>query len=154
MGRKLVAYFSATGTTKRAAEELARIADADIYEIAPAAPYTSADLNWTDKTSRSSKEMNDLSCRPDLADRNAPIADHDTIYLGFPVWWYVAPRIINSFLESYDFNGKDVVVWATSGGSGLGKTVAELEECVPGAHFIEGGRVSGPSEMARIAELA
>ena len=153
MSKKLVAYFSATGTTKRAAEQLAQMVGADLYEIAPAEPYTSADLNWNDKSSRSSKEMNDLSCRPALADTDAPIADYDTIYLGFPVWWYVAPRLINSFLETYDFGGKDVVVWATSGGSGLGRTVPELEECVSGVNFIEGGVANNAGALQRIAEL-
>ena len=153
MSKKLVAYFSATGTTKRAAEKLAQMVGADLYEIAPAEPYTSADLDWHDKSSRSSKEMNDLSCRPALADTDAPIADYDTIYLGFPVWWYVAPRLINSFLEANDFGGKDVVVWATSGGSGLGRTVPELEECVPGVNFIEGGTANSAGAIERIAEL-
>lgn len=154
MSNKLVAYFSASGTTKQAAEKLAKEAGADIYEIAPAIPYTSADLNWNDKTSRSSIEMNELSSRPELADRDAPIAEHDIIYLGFPVWWYVAPRIINSFLEAYDFTGKTVIVWVTSGGSGLGRTVPELEDCVPGVNFIEGGRVTGEASIAEIAQLA
>ena len=131
MNKKLVAYFSATGTTKRAAESLAKEAGANLYEIRPAEPYTSADLNWNDKASRSSKEMNDLTCRPALADTEAPIADYDTIYLGFPVWWYVAPRIINSFLEASDFSGKNIVVWVTSGGSGLGRTAPELEQTAP-----------------------
>ena len=154
MSKKLVAYFSATGTTKRAAEQLAREAGADLYEIVPAERYTAADLDWHDKGSRSSQEMNDLASRPALADTDAPVADYDTIYLGFPVWWYVAPRIINTFLEAYDFSGKDVVVWVTSGGSGLGRTVPELEECVPDATFIEGGRVSGSADIQRIAALA
>ena len=154
MSNKLVAYFSATGTTKQAAEKLAQTAGADLYEIRPAEPYTSADLNWNDKSSRSSKEMNDLSCRPSLADTHAPIESHDVIYLGFPVWWYVAPRIICSFLEAYDFTGKTIVVWVTSGGSGLGRTVPELEQCAPGATFIAGVRVNGDSAITTIADLA
>lgn len=153
MSNKLVAYFSATGTTRKAAEEMARVASADIYEIKPADPYSSADLNWNDNTSRSSREMDDLSSRPELADTDAPIESHDIIYLGFPVWWYVAPRIINSFLEAYNFTGKTVIVWVTSGGSGLGRTVPELEQCVPGATFIEGGRVTDAASIAKIAEM-
>lgn len=154
MSKKLVAYFSATGTTKRAAEQLAKETGADLYEIKPAKPYSSADLDWHDKSSRSSKEMNDVSSRPALAGKDAPIAECDTIYLGFPVWWYVAPRIIATFLEAYDFDGKNIVVWATSGGSGLGSTVSELEQIAPGATFISGGRVNGADSISEIAELA
>lgn len=154
MSKKLVAYFSATGITKRAAEELAREAGADLYEIRPEVPYTATDLNWNDKTSRSTVEMHDLSSRPALADTDASVEDHDVIYLGFPVWWYVAPRLINSFLEAYDFSGKDIIVWVTSGGSGLGKTVPELEGSAPDANFIEGGRVTDASSIARVAQLA
>lgn len=154
MSKKLVAFFSATGTTKRVAEKLAQEADADLYEIKPEVPYTSADLNWTDKTSRSTVEMHDLSSRPALADTDAPIKDYDVIYLGFPVWWYVAPRLIDSFLEAYDFAEKDIIVWVTSGGSGLGKTVPELEGLAPNANFIEGGRVTDEGSIARVAQLA
>lgn len=154
MSNKLVAYFSATGTTKRAAEQLAKEAGAELYEIRPAKPYSSADLDWHDRSSRSSKEMNDVSCRPALADGDAPVAECDTIYLGFPVWWYVAPRIIASFLEAYDFGGKTIVVWATSGGSGLGRTVEELERLAPTAKFVSGGRVNGADSISEIAELA
>lgn len=154
MSKKLIAFFSATGTTKRAAEKLSRVVGADLYEIKPAEPYSSADLNWNDKSSRSSREMSDLSSRPALADTNAPVADHDVIYLGFPVWWYVAPRIINTFLEAYDFAGKTIVVWVTSGGSGLGRTVPELEATVPDANFIEGGRMSDAASIARIGQIA
>ena len=121
MSKTLVAYFSAGGTTKRAAEKLAAAADGDLYEIKPAVPYTSADLNWQDKHSRSSVEMNDRSFRPELADKDADIASHDRIFLGFPIWWYVAPTIINTFLESYDFTGKEIILFATSGGSGFGR---------------------------------
>ena len=127
MSKTLVAYFSASGTTARVAKELAQAAGADLYEIRPAVPYTKADLNWMDKNSRSSVEMNDKSSRPALADRDADIAAYDTILLGFPIWWYVAPTIINSFLESYDFFGKKIVLFATSGGSGFGRTVAGLK---------------------------
>ena len=115
MSRTLVAYFSASGVTKRTAEQLAEAAGADLYEIRPAVPYTQADLNWMDKRSRSSVEMNDRSFRPELADKDADIASYDRIFLGFPIWWYVAPTIINTFLESYDFAGKEIVLFATSG---------------------------------------
>ena len=117
MSKTLVAYFSASGTTAQVAKELAQAVGADIYEIKPAVPYTQEDLNWMDKKSRSSVEMNDRSSRPALADQDADIAAYDTILLGFPIWWYVAPTIINSFLESYDFSGKKIVLFATSGGS-------------------------------------
>lgn len=126
MKKTLVAYFSASGTTAKAAKTLADAATADLYEIRPEVPYTQADLDWMNKKSRSSVEMQDEFFRPSLADRNADIASYDTIFVGFPIWWYAAPRIINSFLESYDFSGKVVVPFATSGGSGLGKTVDML----------------------------
>ena len=115
MSKKLVAYFSASGTTARAAKDLAKAAGADLYEIKPAVPYTRADLNWQDKSSRSSVEMRDKSSRPALADTSANIAEYDTIFVGFPIWWYVAPTIINSFLEAYDFSDKKIVLFATSG---------------------------------------
>lgn len=141
MRKILVAYFSAGGTTARVAKELAQAVEADIYEIKPAVPYTNADLNWMNKKSRSSVEMNDKSSRPVLADRNANIADYDTILLGFPIWWYVAPTIINSFLESYDFSGKKIVLFATSGGSGFGKTAAGLKPSVAADAVITEGKV-------------
>ncbi|HJC42939.1 MAG TPA: NAD(P)H-dependent oxidoreductase, partial [Candidatus Mediterraneibacter gallistercoris] len=121
MSKTLVAYFSASGVTARVAKNLAGAADADLYEIRPAVPYTSADLNWMDKSSRSSVEMKDKSSRPELADTDADIASYDRIFVGFPIWWYTAPTIINTFLESYDFSGKTIILFATSGGSGLGK---------------------------------
>ena len=127
MSKTLVAYFSASGVTARAAKSLAGAAGADLYEIRPAIPYTSADLDWTNKKSRSSVEMNDLSFRPALADSDADIAGHDVILLGFPIWWYVAPTIINTFLESYDLSGKTVIPFATSGGSSMGKTLEDLK---------------------------
>ena len=115
MSKTLTAYFSASGTTARTAKNLAQAAGADLYEIKPAVPYTQADLNWMDKKSRSSVEMNDRSFRPELADKDADIAAYDRILLGFPIWWYVAPTIINTFLESYDFTGKEIILFATSG---------------------------------------
>ena len=139
----LVAYFSATGTTARAAKALAKAADADLYEIKPAIPYTRADLNWMDKGSRSSVEMNDKHSRPALAHMDAPIAGHDVIFLGFPIWWYMAPTIINTFLERYDFSGKTIVLFATSGGSGLGKSAAGLRPSAPGARIVDGRLLNG-----------
>lgn len=139
----LVAYFSASGTTAKAAKVLASAADADLYEIKPAVPYTRADINWMDKRSRSSVEMNDKQSRPALADTAAPVAGHDVIFLGFPIWWYTAPTIINTFLESYDFAGKTIVLFATSGGSGLGKSAAGLRSSAPGAKILDGRLLNG-----------
>ena len=139
----LVAYFSATGTTAKAANALANVVGADLYEIKPAVPYTSADLNWTDKLSRSSVEMRDKNSRPALADTNAPVATHDVIFLGFPVWWYVAPTIINSFLEAYDFSGKTIILFATSGCSGLGRSASGLQASAPGARILDGRLLNG-----------
>ncbi|HJA93538.1 MAG TPA: NAD(P)H-dependent oxidoreductase [Candidatus Eisenbergiella merdipullorum] len=149
MSKTLVAFFSASGTTKRVAEKLAAAAGGDLYEIRPAVPYTGADLDWQDKHSRSSVEMSDPSSRPKLADKDAGIADYDRIFLGFPIWWYTAPAIIRSFLESYDFTGKTIILFATSGGSGLGKTAGELAGICPGAKIVEGRLLNGnPSEAA------
>ncbi len=155
MSKTLVAYFSASGTTARVAKELAQAAGADLYEIRPAVPYTKADLNWMDKNSRSSVEMNDKSSRPTLADRDANIAAYDTILLGFPIWWYVAPTIINSFLESYDFSGKKIVLFATSGGSGFGRTVAGLKSSVAAdAAIVEGKLLNGRQTAASLKAWA
>ena len=139
----LVAYFSATGTTAKAAKALANAVGGTLYEIKPAVPYTSADLNWMDKGSRSSVEMKDPNSRPALADTDAPVAGHDVIFLGFPVWWYVAPTILNTFLEAYDFTGKTIVLFATSGGSGLGKSAAGLRSSAPGAKIVDGRMLNG-----------
>ena len=139
----LVAYFSATGTTAKAAKALANAVGGTLYEIKPAVPYTSADLNWMDKSSRSSVEMKDPNSRPALADTDAPVAGHDVIFLGFPVWWYVAPTILNTFLEAYDFTGKTIVLFATSGGSGLGKSAAGLRSSAPGAKIVDGRMLNG-----------
>ena len=138
--KTLIAFFSASGTTARAASALAAAVGGDIYEIRPTVPYSGRDLNWQDKGSRSSLEMNDSSYRPGLADHDANIASYDRIFLGFPIWWYTAPRIIQTFLESYDFNGKTIILFATSGGSGLGKTAKTLASSCPGA-MIKDGRV-------------
>lgn len=139
----LVAYFSASGNTAKAAKALAKAAGADLYEIKPAVPYTGADLNWMDKRSRSSVEMNDKNSRPTLADTDAPVAEHDVIFLGFPIWWYTAPTIINTFLERYDFSGKTIVLFATSGGSSLGSTAAALQSSAPGARILDGRLLNG-----------
>ncbi|MDY4193540.1 MAG: flavodoxin [Bariatricus sp.] len=138
MAKTLVAYFSASGVTKKSAEKLAAAAKADIYEIKPAVPYTKADLNWMDKKSRSSVEMGDKSFRPEIVKDDLDLSQYDTILVGFPIWWYVAPTIINTFLESYDFSDKKIVLFATSGGSGFGNTVAELKPSAPGAEIVEG----------------
>ena len=138
---KLVAYFSPTGTTAAAAKTLAEAAGAPFYEIRPAEPYTSADLNYMDKQSRSSIEMSDTSSRPALADTDAPVADADVIFVGFPIWWYVAPTIINSFLEAYDFSGKTIILFATSGGSGFGKAVEGLKNSIARDTVIREGQV-------------
>ncbi len=143
MNKTLVAYFSASGTTAKAATKLAEAIGADLYEIKPAEPYTRADLDWTNKQSRSSLEMADSTSRPQLADKNANVATYDTIFLGFPIWWYVAPHIINSFLESYDFSGKTIILFATSGGSGLGKTAAALQPSAKGAKILDGKLLNG-----------
>ena len=150
----LVAYFSASGTTAKAAKALANAADADLYEIKPAVPYTGADLNWMDKRSRSSVEMSDKHSRPALADRDAPLAAHDVIFLGFPIWWYTAPTIIKTFLEAYDFTGKTIVLFATSGGSGLGKSAAGLQSSAPGAKIIDGRLLNGRLNEAELKAWA
>ena len=138
MSKKLVAYFSASGITRKVAEMIAEAADCDIYEITPKVAYTKADLNWMDKKSRSSVEMNDKKIRPELADNDIDISGYDEIILGFPIWWYVAPTIINTFLEAHDFAGKKIVLFATSGGSGFGNTVKELQSSAPNAQIVEG----------------
>ena len=146
----LVAYFSATGTTAKAAKALAKAVGAQLYEIRPAVPYTSADLNWTDKGSRSSVEMRDKGSRPALRDTDAPVSGHDVIFLGFPVWWYVAPTLLNTFLEAYDFTGKTIVLFATSGGSGLGQSAAGLRPSAPGARIVDGRMLNGKLDEAEL----
>ncbi len=144
MKKTLVAYFSASGRTASIAKKLAEAIGADAYEIKPLHPYTRADLDWTNGRSRSSVEMKDKAFRPQLADASARISDYDVIFLGFPIWWYVAPTIINTFLESYDFSGKKIVLFATSGGSGFGRTREEL--CASsgnGATLVEGKLLNG-----------
>ena len=148
MSKKLVAYFSASGTTKKAAERLAKAVGADLFEIKPAIPYSSSDLNWMDKKSRSSVEMNDPASRPEISGKLSNIADYDTIFIGFPIWWYVAPHIINTFVESNDFSGKTLVPFATSGGSGMGKTVDELKNLCPNADWDAGKMMNSISDKA------
>lgn len=146
MAKTLVAYFSASGTTKKVAEKLATAAKADLFEIQPLVPYTKADLNWMDKKSRSSVEMNDKSFRPEIVKKDLDPGQYDAIIIGFPIWWYVAPTIINTFLESYDFGGKKIILFATSGGSGFGNTVMELKNSAPSATIVEGKLLNRVSE--------
>ena len=145
MGKILVAYFSASGVTKRVAAELAKAAGADLYEIRPAVPYTKEDLDWTNPKSRSSVEMRDKSSRPAIADDDARVAAYDTVFVGFPIWWYTAPTIINTFLEKYDFSGKTVIAFATSGGSGFGGTAEDLKRSVAPSAVVKEGKVLKPS---------
>lgn len=154
MKKALVAYFSATGTTAKAAKALAGAAGADLYEIRPAVPYTGADLNWMDKGSRSSVEMKDKQSRPALADGDAPVAAADVIFLGFPIWWYAAPTIVNTFLERYDFSGKTIVLFATSGGSGLGRSAEGLRASAPGARIVDGRLLNGRLSPAELKDWA
>lgn len=143
MSKILVAYFSASGVTAKAAKNLAEAAGAELFEIRPTVPYTQADLDWHDDNSRSSVEMRDASSRPEIAEKVADMGKYDVIFLGFPIWWYVAPHIINTFLESYDLSGKKIVLFATSGGSGFGKTVEGLKPSCPGATVTEGKLLNG-----------
>ena len=138
MNKTLVAYFSASGTTRKIAEMIAEVGDFSLYEITPKELYTSDDLNWMNKKSRSSVEMSNKKIRPEITDTDAHIKEYDTIILGFPIWWYVAPTIVNTFLEKYDFSGKKIVLFATSGGSGFGNTVKELKPSAPRAEIVEG----------------
>ncbi len=139
---KLVACFSASGSTMKLAQTLAAAADAKLYEIRPAVPYGRKDLNWMDKKARSTVEMQDKSCRPEMADTDAPVSDADVIFLGFPIWWYREPSIIDSFLDAYDFSGKTVVPFFTSGGSQLGEGQERIEALAKGARVLSGRRFS------------
>lgn len=141
MSKILVAYFSASGVTKNAAEKLAKAANADLFEIKPVRPYTDADLNWTDKKSRSTVEMNDLSSRPEIAEKCENMGSYDVVFVGFPIWWYVEPRIIDTFLESYDFSGKTVIPFATSGSSGLGKTAENFKKLLGANATVKDGKL-------------
>lgn len=147
MSKKLVAYFSASGNTKSVAEMIAEAGKFDLCEITPKVTYSEADLNWMDKNSRSSVEMKDKKIRPEIKDVAIDINSYDEIVLGFPIWWYVAPTIINTFLESYDFSGKKIILFATSGGSGFGNTVQELQPSAPDALITEGKLLNNPSRQ-------
>ncbi len=138
MSRKLVAYFSASGVTAKLAENLSEAIGADIFEISPEVPYTPADLDWHNANSRSSIEMKDLSSRPAISERRDNMDIYDIIYVGFPIWWYIAPTIINTFLESYDLNGKVIIPFATSGSSDMGKTNEKLLPSCAGAKLLDG----------------
>ncbi len=147
--KTLVAYFSATGTTMEAATQLAKAANADLHEIIPAVRYTPADLNWRDKKSRSTLEMEDKSSRPAIANRVENMEQYDTVFVGYPIWWYIAPTIINTFLEQYDLTGKTVVPFFTSGGSGAGETMRYLKPSAPGANWVDPKNLNymGEAEM-------
>lgn len=142
-GRILVAYFSASGVTAKAAKEIADAVGGDLYEIKPEKPYTTADLDWTNKNSRSTLEMKDPDCRPAIAGGAPDMAAYDTVFVGFPVWWYVEPRIVDTFLESHDFSGKTLVPFATSGGSGIAGAEKSLKEHCPAAEWQRGRLVRG-----------
>ena len=154
MAKELVAYFSASGTTAKVARDLAEAIGADLFEIEPEAPYTAGDLNWRNSESRSSLEMNDESCRPAIVDEVADMAAYDTVYVGFPVWWYVEPRIIDTFLESHDFTGKTIVPFATSGGSGLGQAPQRMQALAPDAQVRQGGLLNGRPSKQELADWA
>ncbi len=155
MSRKLVAYFSASGVTAKVAEKLSEAIGADLYAIEPEVPYTKADLDWMDKKSRSTIEMNNPASRPAIAGKRDNMNDYDTVFVGFPIWWYVAPTIINTFLESYDLTGKTSIPFATSGGSDMGKTNEKLLPSCKGAKLLNGkvfkASVSG-ADLAKWAE--
>ena len=146
----LVAYFSASGSTARLAQTLAAAADAKLYEIKPAVPYDRKDLNWMDKKARSTVEMQDPSCRPELADTAAPVAEADVMFLGFPIWWYREPSIIDSFLDAYDFSGKTIVPFFTSGGSQLGEGQERIAALTKGAKVLSGRRFSARASESEL----
>ena len=154
MGKTLVAFFSATGTTERAAKALAEAAGADLFRIEPEVAYTSADLNWQDKQSRSSVEMNNERARPTIVSTVSNMGDYDTVFVGFPVWWYVEPRIVDTFLESADFAGKTIVPFATSGGSGTGRAAEHMQQIVPGAKVQAGMLLNGSLNPTSLRDWA
>ena len=149
--KTLIAYFSASGVTARAAKEMANAIGADLYEIQPTEPYTSADLDWMDRKSRSTVEMNDPACRPAIGSPVEHMEQYDTVFVGFPIWWYVEPRIVDTFLESYDFSGKTLIPFATSGGSGISKAEKSLQAHCPKADWKKGQLLngSGAAEWAK-----
>ena len=152
MSRILVVYFSASGVTAKVAEKLADSIGADLHSIEPKIPYSDADLNWRDSQSRSSIEMKDPNSRPEIASYRDNMADYDTFFIGFPIWWYVAPTIINTFLESYDFAGKTIIPFATSGGSGMGETNTKLLPSCPGAKLLDGRIFKSTATTSDFAE--
>ena len=154
MGKKLVAYFSASGTTRKTAEMIAQAAEADLYEIVPKQPYSKSDLNWMDKKSRSSVEMSDKKFRPEITDTDANIDRYDEIILGFPIWWYVAPTIINTFLESYDFSGKTIMPFCSHGGGRFGQSLTAILKLAPKATLTEGLSIhySGGASLSKGVE--
>ena len=155
MSKNLVAYFSASGATKQVAQNLSQAISSDIYEIQPKVKYTDADLNWMDKQARSTIEMADKSFRPKIVEDNFDISEYDTIFLGFPIWWYVAPTIINTFLERYDLSNKKIILFATSGGSKFGKTVEDLRVSVSDStKIIEGGILNGSPSVEQLKSWA
>ncbi|MEZ3436877.1 MAG: NAD(P)H-dependent oxidoreductase [Lachnospiraceae bacterium] len=154
MSKVLVAYFSASGVTARVAERLAEEIGADLYEIEPKVPYTDADLNWQNKKSRSSVEMNDKSCRPEIAAKAENMGQYDIVFVGFPVWWYREPSIIDTFMEAYDFSGKTVVPFATSGGSPVGSSGKNMQALAPGAKVADGKRFAANVSGKALADWA
>ena len=153
MKKTLVAYFSASGVTAKVAKNLAKAADADLYEIRPKTPYTAADLNWIDKQARSTIEMHNKSFRPELLDHDANISKYDVVYVGFPIWWYVAPTIINTFLESYDFSEKTIIPFCTSHSSGIGSSADNLHVlCADSTLWMEGRRFEAGTSKKTIEE--
>ena len=152
--KALVAYFSASGSTGRVARTIAEVTGGELFEIKPETEYKPADLNWNDPKSRSSVEMNDEKSRPAIAGKVADMAQYDTVFVGFPIWWYQAPRIIETFLESYDFAGKTVLPFATSGGSGMGKTNSVLKPSCGGAKLVEGKVFRKSASKADLAAWA
>ena len=154
MSKKLVAYFSASGTTAKVAKKMAEAIGADLFEIKPEKPYSGADLNWQNKNSRSSVEMNDRSSRPAIAVKAVNMPQYDVVFVGFPVWWYREPSIIDTFMESYDFAGKTVIPFATSGGSGLGDSAANMQKLAKGAKVVNGKRFSGSASAEELKAWA
>lgn len=154
MKKALVAYFSASGVTAQVAERLAAAVNADCFRIEPMVPYTKADLDWTNKSSRSSVEMANPDSRPEIKEANPDMSLYDTVFVGFPIWWYVAPTLINTFLERFDLSGKTIVPFATSGGSGMGKTNANLAPSCKGAKLIDGKVLNTNASVDELANWA
>jgi flavodoxin len=154
MSKTLVAYFSASGVTAKISKKLADAIGADLHEIQPSQPYTSEDLNWRDKNSRSSVEMNDRNCRPAIENNVADMEQYDTVFVGFPIWWYREPSIIDTFMEAYNFEGKTVIPFATSGGSGMGDAGMNIQELAKGAQVGLGKRFAAGASAAELASWA